>query len=74
MKNRVCKITSKPPDFHRADFGLFKGMVMTVPWEAVLKDKRLQEDWILFEKEILKVQEQAVPMSQKICRWERRPV
>ena len=53
-------------DFQRADFGLFRSLVDRVPWEAVLKGKGVQEGWTsLFKKEILKVQEQAVPMCQK---------
>ena len=50
-------------DFQRADFGLFRGLVDRVPLEAVLKGKGVQEGWTFFKKEILKVQEQAVPMS-----------
>ena len=49
-------------DFWRADFGLFRRLVDRVPWEAVLKGKGVQEGWTFFKKEILKVQEQAVPM------------
>jgi len=49
-------------DFQRADFGLFRNMVDRVPWEAVLEGKGLQEGWTLFKEEVLKVQEQAVPM------------
>ncbi|KAK4827898.1 LOW QUALITY PROTEIN: hypothetical protein QYF61_022321 [Mycteria americana] len=49
-------------DFQRADFGLFRRPVDRVPWEAVLKGKGVQEGWTFFKKEILKTQEQAVPM------------
>ncbi|GAB0183186.1 hypothetical protein GRJ2_000783900 [Grus japonensis] len=45
-----------------ADFGMFRRVVDRVPWEAVLKGKGVQEGWTFFKKEILKVQEQAVPM------------
>ncbi|KAK4825507.1 hypothetical protein QYF61_000020 [Mycteria americana] len=41
-------------DFWRADFGLFRGLVDRVPWEAVLKGKGVQEGWTFFKKEILK--------------------
>ncbi|KAK4807752.1 hypothetical protein QYF61_023585 [Mycteria americana] len=49
-------------DFRRADFGLFRRLVDRVPWEAVLKGKGVREGWTFFKKEILKAQEQAVPM------------
>ena len=48
--------------FQRAGFGLFRSLIDRVPWEAVLKGKGVQEGWTFFKKEILKVQEQAVPM------------
>ncbi|KFV53301.1 hypothetical protein N328_01413, partial [Gavia stellata] len=59
-------------DFWRADFGLFRSLVDRVPWEAVLKGKGVQEGWTLFKKEVLKVQEQAIPMCWKISQQERR--
>ena len=52
-------------DFWRADFGLFRGLVDRVPWEAVLKGKGVQEGWTFFKKGIFKAQEQAIPMCQK---------
>ncbi|KAK4830124.1 hypothetical protein QYF61_008551 [Mycteria americana] len=55
-------------DFWRADFGLFRRLVDKVPWEAVLKGKGVQEGWIFYKKEILKAQDQAVPMYRKMTR------
>ena len=49
-------------DMRRADFGLFGSLVDRVPWEAILKGIGVQEGWTFFKKEILKVQEQAIPM------------
>ncbi|KAK4823326.1 hypothetical protein QYF61_000928 [Mycteria americana] len=49
-------------DFRRADFGLFRRLVDRVPWDTVLKGKGVQEGWAFFKKEILKVQEQTIPM------------
>ncbi|KAK4806242.1 LOW QUALITY PROTEIN: hypothetical protein QYF61_013386 [Mycteria americana] len=43
-----------PLDFPRADFGLFRGLVDRVPWEAVLKGKGVQEGWTFFKNDILK--------------------
>ncbi|PKU29972.1 hypothetical protein llap_19725 [Limosa lapponica baueri] len=53
-------------DFDRADFSLFRTLAERVPWGIVLKGKGVQEGWTLFKKEILKAQEQAVPMHRKI--------
>ncbi|KAK4825828.1 LOW QUALITY PROTEIN: hypothetical protein QYF61_002951 [Mycteria americana] len=52
-------------DFWRADLGLFRGLVDRVPWEAVLKGKGVQEGWTFFKKEIVKAQEQAIPMKER---------
>ncbi|KAK4819007.1 hypothetical protein QYF61_024123 [Mycteria americana] len=60
-------------DFQRADLGLFRSLVDRVPWEAVLKGKGFQEGWTFFKKEILKAQEQAIPMCRKTSRRGRRP-
>ena len=59
-------------DFWRADFGLFRRLVDRVPWEAVLKGKGVQEGWAFFKKEILKAQEQAIPMCRKTSQRGRR--
>ncbi|TRZ14243.1 hypothetical protein HGM15179_012868 [Zosterops borbonicus] len=49
-------------DFQRADFGLFKGLIQRVPWEEALKNKGVQENWVLFKTEFLRAQEQTVPV------------
>ena len=33
-----------------------------VPWGSVLESKGVQDGWLLFKKEVLKVQEQVVPL------------
>ncbi|KAF1501108.1 hypothetical protein FQV17_0014956, partial [Megadyptes antipodes antipodes] len=60
-------------NFRRADFGLFRTLVERVPWETVLKGKGVQEGWTFFKKEVLKAQEQAVPVCRKKNGWGRRP-
>ena len=72
----VRRVTSKTAilNFQRADFDLFRTLVAQVPWELLLKDKGVQEAWMLLKMEILKAQEQAVPECRKAgCRG-RRPV
>ncbi|KAK4811203.1 hypothetical protein QYF61_021274 [Mycteria americana] len=56
----------------QADFGLFRTLVERVPWETVLKGKGVQEGWAFFKKEVLKAQEQAVPVCHKTNRRGRR--
>lgn len=49
-------------DFQQADLGLFQRPVDRVPWEAVLKGQVVQEGQTLLKREVLKVQEQNIPM------------
>jgi len=53
-------------DFWREDFGLFRMLVERVTWERVLKGKGVLEGWTFFKEEVLKAQEQAVPMCCKM--------
>jgi len=59
-------------DFWRADFGLFRMLVERVPWERALKGEGVQVRWTFFKGEVLKAQEQAVPMCCKTNRWGRQ--
>jgi len=60
-------------DFRRADFGLFRMLVERVPWERVLKGKGVQAGWTFFKEEVLKAQEQVVPMCHKTSWRATRP-
>ena len=62
----VRRRDSKTLDFWRADFELFRRLVGRVPWGSVLESKGVQDGWLLFKKEVFKVQEQAVPLSRKM--------
>ena len=59
-------------DFQRADFGHFRTMVERVPWEGVFEGMGAQEGWECFKEVILKVQELAIPKSQKTSQQARR--
>ena len=48
-------------------------LVERVPWERVLKDKRVQAGRTFLSKEVLKAQGQAVAMCCKTNRWGRQP-
>ncbi|RMC06974.1 hypothetical protein DUI87_16426 [Hirundo rustica rustica] len=52
-------------DFRRADFGLLRRLIQNVPWEAALKNKRVQESWACLKTEIFRVQEKTVPVCRK---------
>ncbi|TRZ07325.1 hypothetical protein HGM15179_019139 [Zosterops borbonicus] len=61
-------------DFRRADFGLFKRLIQRVPWEEALKNKGVQESWVLFKTEFLRAQEQTVPVCRKTSQRGKCPV
>ncbi|GAB0208053.1 hypothetical protein GRJ2_003271000 [Grus japonensis] len=69
VRRGISKTTTM--DFRRADFGLLRTLVERVPWETVLKGKGVQEGWAFFKKEVLKAQEQAVPMCRQ-TKWRGR--
>ncbi|KAK4815416.1 hypothetical protein QYF61_001404 [Mycteria americana] len=71
VRRRVSKTTTV--DFRKAGFDLLRMLVERVPREAVLRGKGVQEGWAFFKKEILKAQEQAVPVCCKTNRWGRQP-
>lgn len=48
-------------DFWRVNFKLFRILVKRVHWDSALKGKSVQGSCTLLKKEVLKVQEQAVP-------------
>ena len=52
---------------------MFRRLVGRVLWGSVLESKGVQDGWLLFKKEVLKAQEQAVPLSCKMSRQRRRP-
>jgi len=59
IKRGASKTTTM--DFWSADFGLFRMLA-----ERILKGKGVQTGWIFFKEEVLKAQEQAVPMCHKM--------
>lgn len=52
-------------DFWRIDICLSGTLAKTVTWEAVWKGKGVPEGWACFQKEILNMKEQAIPMCRK---------
>ena len=60
-------------NFGRAKFQLFNGLLAKIPWDAVLKDKVVEESWLLFKYAILKAQEVSIPLNRKVGRQDRKP-
>lgn len=60
-------------DFQRVDYGLSRTLIQRVPWETVLNNKGVQEDWMSFKKDILKVWKLAVPMCRRMSWKGERP-
>ena len=51
-------------DFQRTDSELFRTQSGKIPWDSVLKGKVVQEGCTLLKREVLQVQEQAVPQDE----------
>lgn len=67
------RAVSKSLDFQRTDFDFFRDLKDKVLCETLLKGKGDQEGWIFFKNKIMKVQEQANPVCQKMSCKGRRP-
>ncbi|GAB0193175.1 hypothetical protein GRJ2_001782800 [Grus japonensis] len=69
---RVCsKLTTL--DFRRADFGLFRDLLGTVPWDKALEERGAQESWLVFKGHLLQAQERCIPTKRKLGKNARRP-
>jgi len=51
--------------FGRVNFRLFKELLAKISWDAVLKDKDVEESWLLFKDAFLRAQELSVPLNRK---------
>jgi len=59
-------------NFGSATFKLFNGLLAKIPWDAVLKDKDVEESWLLFKDALLKAQEVSIPLNWKVGRCDRK--
>ena len=59
-------------NFGRANFKLFNGLLAKIPWDAVLKEKDVEESWLLFQDALLKAQEVSIPLNKKVGRRDRK--
>ena len=67
----LAKSGVKTLNFGRANFKLFNGLLAKIPWDAVLKDKDVEESWLLFKDALLK--EVSIPLNKKVGRQDRKP-
>ena len=54
------------------NFRLFKELFVETSWEADLRDKGLEESWLLFKDAFLRAQELSVPQNKKAGRGGRK--
>ena len=59
-------------NFGRTNFNLYKELLAKIPWDAVLKDKDVEESWLLFKDAFLRAQELSVPLNKKAGRGGRK--
>ncbi|KFV03790.1 hypothetical protein N340_13356, partial [Tauraco erythrolophus] len=60
-------------DFRRADFGLFRELLIRVQRDEALEGRGAQESWLIFKDHLLQAQEQCIPTKRKSDRNTRRP-
>ena len=52
----------------RANLKLFNGLLAKIHWDALLKDKNIEESWLLLKDALLKAQEVSIPLNKKVAR------
>ncbi|GAB0206830.1 hypothetical protein GRJ2_003148600 [Grus japonensis] len=67
----VSRITTL--DFRRANFGLFRDLLGTIPWVRDLEGKGAQEIWSIFKHHFLRAQDWCVLKNRKSSKGGRRP-
>ena len=59
-------------NFGRANFKLFNGLLAEIPWDAVFKNKDVEESCLLFKDAFRRAQELSVPLNKKVGRRGRK--
>jgi len=60
-------------DCRRADFGLFKDLLGSMPWDKALEGRGAQESWLVFKDHLLQAQGQCIPTKKKSVKNTMRP-
>lgn len=67
----MSKITTL--DYRRANFGPFRDLLGKIPWECVLEERGVQENWSIFKHHFLQAREWCIAMGKKLSKRGRRP-
>ncbi|GAB0176939.1 mitochondrial enolase superfamily member 1 [Grus japonensis] len=59
--------------FRRADFGLFRDLLGSIPWVKALEGRGAQDSWLIFKGHLLQAQEQCIPTKRKSGKNTKRP-
>ena len=70
----LVKRCVRTQNFGRANFKLFNGLLAEIPWDAVFKNKNVEESWLFFKDAFLRAQELSVPLNKKAGRGGRKTV
>ena len=69
----LAKSGVKTLNFKRVNFRLFKELLNEIFWEEVLRDKGVEETWLLFKDAFLRTQVLSIPWNKKAGRGGRKP-
>ena len=59
-------------NLERANFRLFKELLDEISWEALLRDKGVEESWLFFRDAFLRAQELSISPNKKVGRGGRK--
>jgi len=69
----LAKCGVRTLNFRRVNLRLFKELLVAISWEAVLRDKGVEQSWLLFKDAFLRVQELSITQNKKVSRGGRKP-
>ena len=64
----------KTLNFKGVNLRLFKELLKKIPCEAFLRDKGVEQSWLLLKDTFLKAEELSIPQNKKAGRGGRKPV
>ncbi|KFQ68256.1 hypothetical protein N335_13841, partial [Phaethon lepturus] len=59
--------------FRKANFQLFRELVIRIPWESALRDKGAEQSWQVFKDTFHRVRELSIPRCKKSGKEGKRP-
>ena len=73
-KGEVKHSQTRILDIKRADVSKLRELLGAIPWSDVLKDMRANDGWEVLKNEILKAQNQTVPMKMRNGRRQKKQI